>query len=139
MQARGLWPSSRTMLGEKNQSLSLHFFFFFFVPSSFLASHPPFSFSAFLFLCFYSYVYAKAQFETSKRFAVIMSGQTWTEAVIRKLVLSYLPKSLNQRRQDKTCAYRPQLNFIQPVSDRGVIPVLPQVPSKRYSVDASAL
>ncbi|KAG0046656.1 hypothetical protein BGZ83_008197 [Gryganskiella cystojenkinii] len=85
------------------------------------------------------YNYAKAQFETSKRFAVIMSGQSWTEAVIRKLVLGYLPKSLNQRRQDKTCAYRPQLNFLQPAPEKGIIPVLPQVPSKRYSIDASAL
>ncbi|KAG0355300.1 hypothetical protein BGZ54_001217 [Gamsiella multidivaricata] len=45
------------------------------------------------------YQFAKTQFETSKRFAVIMSGQTWSEAVIRKLVLSYMPKSLNQKRQ----------------------------------------
>ncbi|KAF8926211.1 hypothetical protein EDD21DRAFT_379625 [Dissophora ornata] len=80
------------------------------------------------------YQYAKTQFDTSKRFAVIMGGQTWTESIIRKLVLSYMPKSLNQKRQDKTCAYRPQVNFLKEVPIKGTIPVLPQVPSKRYSV-----
>ncbi|KAF9967565.1 hypothetical protein BGZ70_009032 [Mortierella alpina] len=85
------------------------------------------------------YHHAKHQFETSKRFAVIMGGQTWSEALIRKLVLSYMPKSFNQRRQDKTCAYRPQANFLKAVPERGIIPVLPQVPSKRYSLNANAL
>ncbi|KAG0237378.1 hypothetical protein BGX31_003608 [Mortierella sp. GBA43] len=80
------------------------------------------------------YHYAKNQFETSKQFAVIMGGQTWTEAIIRKLVLSYMPKSFNQRRQDKTCAYRPQVNFLKQAPVKGIIPVLPQVPSKRFSI-----
>ncbi|KAF9955507.1 hypothetical protein BGZ65_003345 [Modicella reniformis] len=81
--------------------------------------------------------HAKHQFETSKHFAVIMGGQRWTEAVIRKLVLSYMPKSLNQRRQDKTCAYRPQVNFLRQIPVKGAIPVHPQVPSKRYSFNAT--
>ncbi|KAF9171812.1 hypothetical protein BGX21_005578 [Mortierella sp. AD011] len=81
------------------------------------------------------YQYAKTQFETSKRFAVIMGGQTWSDALIRKLVLSYMPKSLNVMRQDKLCAYRPQANFLAQAPIKGTVPVLPQVPSKRYSVD----
>ncbi|KAF9194127.1 hypothetical protein BGZ51_001106 [Haplosporangium sp. Z 767] len=85
------------------------------------------------------YQYAKHQFETSRRFAVVMGGQTWTEALIRKLVLSYMPKSMNQRRQDRTCAYRPQANFLKQATPRGVIPVLPQVPSKRYTYTANAV
>ncbi|KAK3836209.1 MAG: hypothetical protein J3R72DRAFT_204417 [Linnemannia gamsii] len=85
------------------------------------------------------YQFAKIQFETSKRFAVIMGGQTWSEALIRKVVLAYMPKSLNRRRQDKTCAYQPQANFLKLAPERGEIQTLPQVPSKRYSFDANAL
>ncbi|KAF9584684.1 hypothetical protein BGW38_005581 [Lunasporangiospora selenospora] len=85
------------------------------------------------------YHHAKAQFETSKRFAGIMAGQTWTNVLIRKLVLSYMPKSINVRRQDKTCAYRPQVNFIQQAPYRGSIAVLPQVPSKRTSVNTKIM
>ncbi|KAF9341996.1 hypothetical protein BGZ91_003693 [Linnemannia elongata] len=85
------------------------------------------------------YQFAKIQFETSKRFAVIMGGQTWTEALIRKVVLAYMPKSLNRRRQDKTCAYQPQANFLKLAPERGEIETLPQVPSKRYSFDGNSV
>ncbi|KAK3831653.1 MAG: hypothetical protein JOS17DRAFT_124966 [Linnemannia elongata] len=85
------------------------------------------------------YQFAKIQFETSKRFAVIMGGQTWSEALIRKVVLAYMPKSLNRRRQDKTCAYQPQANFLKLAPERGEIETLPQVPSKRYSFDANSV
>ncbi|KAF9430684.1 hypothetical protein BGZ76_000745 [Entomortierella beljakovae] len=85
------------------------------------------------------YQFAKTQFDTSKRFAVIMGGQTWTDAVIRKIVLSYLPKSLNVKRQDKTCAYRPQANFLKQVPIKGSIPVLPQAPPKQYTISANSI
>ncbi|KAF9348649.1 hypothetical protein BGX26_012964 [Mortierella sp. AD094] len=83
------------------------------------------------------YQYAKNQFDTSKRFAVIMGGQTWSDALIRKIVLSYMPKSLNVRRQDKLCAYQPQANFLKQTPIKGTIPVLPQVPSRRYSINSA--
>ncbi|KAG0313603.1 hypothetical protein BGZ99_008716 [Dissophora globulifera] len=85
------------------------------------------------------YQFAKTQFETSHKFAFIMGGQSWREALLRKLVLNFMPKSLNQRRQDRTCAYRPQVNFMNQVPVKGIIPVLPQVAPKQYGVETKVM
>ncbi|KAF9347902.1 hypothetical protein BGX26_000660, partial [Mortierella sp. AD094] len=57
---------------------------------------------------------------------------TFFERLLRKVVLCYLPKSIQRRSMTKDLAYRPQASFLPQVPKRGTIDVLPQKPSKRY-------
>jgi hypothetical protein len=51
---------------------------------------------------------------------------------MRRFVLSHASKYFQRRNYAKTLNYRPQASFLPRVPDRGIIPVLPQKPSKRH-------
>ncbi|KAF9343932.1 hypothetical protein BGX26_005011, partial [Mortierella sp. AD094] len=57
---------------------------------------------------------------------------TFFERLVRKVVLNYLPKSIQQKSMFKDLAYRPQASFLPQAPKRGINDVLPQKPSKRY-------
>ncbi|KAG0210025.1 hypothetical protein BGX33_005167 [Mortierella sp. NVP41] len=78
------------------------------------------------------YPHAVEQLKFSKTFTMLMAGQTWKESLMRRFVLSHASKYFQRRNYAKTLNYRPQATFLERVPDRGIIPVLPQKPSKRY-------
>ncbi|KAF9293295.1 hypothetical protein BGZ88_005548 [Linnemannia elongata] len=78
------------------------------------------------------YPHAVEQLKFSKLFTMLMAGQTWKESLMRRFVLSHMSKYFQRRNYAKTLNYRPQASFLPRVPDRGIIPVLPQKPSKRY-------
>ncbi|KAG0214658.1 hypothetical protein BGX28_001696 [Mortierella sp. GBA30] len=79
------------------------------------------------------YPFAKYQFDSSKTQAKILFGQTLLDRIIRHIAFHYLPHSLTMKEVYKASAYRPQANFLPMVEKRGLVKVLPQRPSKRYS------
>ncbi|KAF9192280.1 hypothetical protein BGZ51_005849 [Haplosporangium sp. Z 767] len=86
------------------------------------------------------YPHAKMQFDISRANGKIMSGQTWTERLIRTIVLNYIP----QRVLDKTIKganYRPQICFLPEAKVRGTIPVLPQMtfPTRTENTNAATV
>ncbi|KAF9371124.1 hypothetical protein BGX21_005260, partial [Mortierella sp. AD011] len=75
---------------------------------------------------------AKAEFESSKKMAILHSGQTWTDDIMRKIILNLMPTMVMNKIFVKTLAYRPQANFLPKVEYRGSGRVDPQKESKRY-------
>ncbi|KAF9378065.1 hypothetical protein BGX21_003005 [Mortierella sp. AD011] len=75
---------------------------------------------------------AKADLESSRRVAGIVSGQTWKDDIMRKVILNLMPSSLTKMAVVKTLAYRPQASFLPKVEYRGSGRVDPQKESKRY-------
>ncbi|KAF9993263.1 hypothetical protein BGZ80_001695 [Entomortierella chlamydospora] len=78
------------------------------------------------------YPHVKGQYVASQMSAKLLYGQTFFERLVRKVVLNYLPKSIQQKSMFKDLAYRPQASFLPQVPKRGINDVLPQKPSKRY-------
>ncbi|KAF9353013.1 hypothetical protein BGX26_009219 [Mortierella sp. AD094] len=76
--------------------------------------------------------HVKEQYKASQMSAKLIYGQTMIERIIRKVVLNYMPKSLQRRSVIKNLAYRPQASFLPQAPKRGTLDVLPQKPSKRY-------
>ena len=79
------------------------------------------------------YEHAKVQYETSKFYQKLTAGLTLSDRLIRTIVLGYLPESILQGEFEKASRYRPQVNFLPLVEPRGSVPVLAQLPSKRYT------
>ncbi|KAF9161295.1 hypothetical protein BGX20_002154 [Mortierella sp. AD010] len=75
---------------------------------------------------------AKADLESSKRMASLVSGQTWMDDIMRKVALNLMPSSLMNATFVKNAAYRPQASFIPKIEYRGSGRVDPQKESKRY-------
>ncbi|KAF9108220.1 hypothetical protein BGX29_002363 [Mortierella sp. GBA35] len=84
------------------------------------------------------YDQAKKQINNSKVNAKVSSGQTKVDRAVRHVVLNYIPRSLQDRQFTKDAAYRPQCTFMQRVPDKGSVPSLPQVPSRRYEAEVEA-
>ncbi|KAF9170396.1 hypothetical protein BGX20_009019 [Mortierella sp. AD010] len=78
------------------------------------------------------YPHVKDQYEASQMSAKLLYGQTFFERILRKVVLSYMPKSIQRKSMTKDLAYRPQASFLPQVPKRGALDILPQKPSKRY-------
>ena len=78
------------------------------------------------------YAHAKQQVENSNAAGKMLYGQNKFEKLMRKVVLSWLPKSFEKSTMTKSGSYRPQASFLPQVPVRGTVPVLPQKPSKRY-------
>ncbi|KAF9170400.1 hypothetical protein BGX20_009023 [Mortierella sp. AD010] len=78
------------------------------------------------------YPHVKDQYEASQMSAKLLYGQTFFEKILRKVVLNYMPKSIQRKSMTKDLAYRPQASFLPQASKRGTLNVLPQKPSKRY-------
>ncbi|KAF9347901.1 hypothetical protein BGX26_000659 [Mortierella sp. AD094] len=78
------------------------------------------------------YPHVKDQYKASQMSAKLLYGQTIYEKVLRKVVLNYMPKSIQRKSMTKDLAYRPQASFLPQVPKRGTLDVLPQKPSKRY-------
>ncbi|KAF9352370.1 hypothetical protein BGX26_009815 [Mortierella sp. AD094] len=66
------------------------------------------------------------QVKGSNAVAKIMTGQKWSERVIRHIVLNYIPDSIHMKMTAKMASYRPQISWLPLVENRGTIPVLPQ-------------
>ncbi|KAF9193304.1 hypothetical protein BGZ50_007564 [Haplosporangium sp. Z 11] len=77
------------------------------------------------------YQEAKQQFENSKLVAKLMTGQNWSEKILRKIVFGYLPDWVQTKRFIKVASYRPQAVFLPLAENRGIGPVRPQLPSRR--------
>ncbi|KAF9384438.1 hypothetical protein BGX21_001292 [Mortierella sp. AD011] len=83
--------------------------------------------------------HAKADLESSKKVASLVSGQTWSDDIMRKVMLNFMPSSVINMTFVKTLAYRPQANFLPKVEYRGSGRVNPQNESKRYSQEKTAI
>ncbi|KAF9408787.1 hypothetical protein BGZ76_005788 [Entomortierella beljakovae] len=77
------------------------------------------------------YPAAKADLQLSQQSARILSGQTWFDGVLRKVLLSYLPMVYKPKPNIKLLSYRPQANFIDKIPNRGAIEPQPQKESER--------
>ncbi|KAF9992568.1 hypothetical protein BGZ80_003810, partial [Entomortierella chlamydospora] len=75
---------------------------------------------------------AKSDLESSKRMASLVSGQAWTDNVMRKITFNLMPSSIMKKIYVKTLAYRPQASFLPKVEYRGSGRVDSQKESKRY-------
>ncbi|KAF9343688.1 hypothetical protein BGX26_005352, partial [Mortierella sp. AD094] len=62
---------------------------------------------------------AKADLDSSKRVASLVSGQTWTDNIMRKITLNLMPSSMMNMAFVKTLAYRPQASFLPKIEYRG--------------------
>ncbi|KAF9993253.1 hypothetical protein BGZ80_008212, partial [Entomortierella chlamydospora] len=81
---------------------------------------------------------AKADLESSRKVAGLVSGQTWKDDIMRKIVLNLMPSSLTKMAVVRTLAYRPQASFLPKVEYHGSGRVDPQKESKRYLQEKAA-
>ena len=77
------------------------------------------------------YEQAKAHYRLSEMLSKVLSGQTWTDRLFRKVLMN-LPQWVQQAEYAKSAEYRPQIMFLPQIENRGTIPALPQKPCKRY-------
>ncbi|KAF9349132.1 hypothetical protein BGX26_012538 [Mortierella sp. AD094] len=78
------------------------------------------------------YPHAKLQVENSAAMGKILYGQTWFEKFLRKMVLGYMPKCLENSGAMKAAEYRPQATFLPFAPKGGIIKITPQKLSKKY-------
>ncbi|KAF9090100.1 hypothetical protein BGX29_011675 [Mortierella sp. GBA35] len=81
------------------------------------------------------YKEAKKQIINSKINAKISSGQTFSEKLIRHIVLNCIPQSIQSRQFAKAATYRPQIAFLPRIADRGTVRSNPTRPSRRYTYE----
>ncbi|KAF8932597.1 hypothetical protein BGZ58_006907 [Dissophora ornata] len=81
---------------------------------------------------------AKYQMDKAKVLATIQYGQTWKERLIRYAIFNWIPKSIQMEQNLKDATYRPTCNFLKLIENRGTVPVLPQKPSKRQSLQENS-
>ncbi|KAF9420802.1 hypothetical protein BGZ76_004052 [Entomortierella beljakovae] len=77
------------------------------------------------------YPAAKSDLHFSQQTARILSGQTWFDGVLRKVLLTYLPLVYKPKPNIKLLSYRPQANFIEKIPNRGTIEPQPQKESEK--------
>ncbi|KAF9353375.1 hypothetical protein BGX26_008863 [Mortierella sp. AD094] len=77
------------------------------------------------------YPHAKSQIERADFLGKVMFGQTFSEKVIRHFLFNWVPKSIQTTQFHKNNNYRPQLTFLP--MEKGLGPILPQKPSRRYA------
>ncbi|KAG0093805.1 hypothetical protein BGZ92_001550 [Podila epicladia] len=85
------------------------------------------------------YDHVKGQYDRSKVNAKIMYGQTWSDKLLRKIIFTFLPRSMMAKGLVKEGAYRPQVTFLPRIPNRGRGHVLPQKPSRRYTEEQRAV
>ncbi|KAF9168150.1 hypothetical protein DFQ27_005820 [Actinomortierella ambigua] len=78
------------------------------------------------------YPMAKMAFQLSQQQSKLISGQSLTDRMKRKMAFSYIPQFVQNKAMEKPNAYRPQVNFLPMVPDRGTYKVLQRRLSKRY-------
>ncbi|KAG0199092.1 hypothetical protein BGX28_007567 [Mortierella sp. GBA30] len=78
------------------------------------------------------YPLAKSAIENSDFMMKLMSGQKFSERLMRNVLL-YMPDWMTTQHFIKQAAYRPQASFLPLVPPRGTGHALPQAPSKRYA------
>ncbi|KAF9116145.1 hypothetical protein BGW39_002817, partial [Mortierella sp. 14UC] len=83
----------------------------------------------------YRYPHAKAQMLMNRKVDRILSGQTWTESLMRKFFVRYMSKVYQHFCDTKTLADRPQATFLPLVESRGHIHALPQKGHKVFGAD----
>ncbi|KAF9150749.1 hypothetical protein BGX20_005601, partial [Mortierella sp. AD010] len=76
--------------------------------------------------------HAKADFESSRKMASLVSGQSWTDDIKRKVIFNFMPSAIMNKILVKSLAYRPQASFLPKIEHRGSGRVDPQKESKRY-------
>ncbi|KAG0286956.1 hypothetical protein BGZ96_009050 [Linnemannia gamsii] len=81
---------------------------------------------------------AKKQVTNSAVNAMVSSGQTFRDRVVRHVALNWIPRSFQDRQFTKDAAYRPQCTFLPRIPDKGSVASLPQLPSKRYQAEQAA-
>ncbi|KAF9091009.1 hypothetical protein BGX27_002088 [Mortierella sp. AM989] len=78
------------------------------------------------------YSRAKDDLNASQRMAKVFVGQTWSDVLMRKVLLNLMPTVLMQSLYTRTVSYRPQASFLPKIPYRGTGSVEPQKESKRY-------
>ncbi|KAF8936870.1 hypothetical protein BGZ58_003596 [Dissophora ornata] len=84
------------------------------------------------------YSHAKMQVENSAVAGKLFFGQTLVENIVRKIILSYMPKWFEKSKLTKAAGYRPQATFLPLSPKRGTLTVTPQKMSKRYRKEQAA-
>ena len=86
------------------------------------------------FQSYYSQRYERAKdaYNLSQMVAKIMSGQSWSDRLLRTILLKYLPHSVQQKQYVKAALYRPQIMFLPLIENRGSVAPVPQKPCQRY-------
>ncbi|KAG0245537.1 hypothetical protein B0O80DRAFT_503423 [Mortierella sp. GBAus27b] len=79
------------------------------------------------------YPRVKALMEKSRVMATLQYGQTWLERCARYAMFNFVPTSIQKEQMVKDGDYRPVCSFLDPVENRGTMPVLPQQPSRRHN------
>ncbi|KAF9103858.1 hypothetical protein BGX27_010331 [Mortierella sp. AM989] len=82
------------------------------------------------------YPLAKTAYDTSRRLASVV-GQSWYSIALRA-VMNYLPKSIFTKSLTVMYSYRPQVSFLQPVQDLGMVKPVPQASLTRARANAKA-
>ncbi|KAG0223228.1 hypothetical protein BGX31_008634 [Mortierella sp. GBA43] len=78
------------------------------------------------------YAHSKSDLLSSQQASKLLAGQTWADAIMRKVVFNYMPAIFQRMIYTKSLAYRPQANFLSKIENRGTGAALPQKESRRY-------
>ena len=78
------------------------------------------------------YERSKEAYNLSQMAAKILMGQSWSDRLLRMMMLKYLPHSVQQRQWATAALYGPQIMFLPLAENRGSVTPLPQVPCQRY-------
>ncbi|KAI1297728.1 hypothetical protein EDD11_007008 [Mortierella claussenii] len=81
------------------------------------------------------FVYAKQAVDNSAMSGKLLYGQTWFERLLRKAVMGWMPKWLEETNLKKSAAYQPLATFLPSPKKRGTIQTTPQRPSRRYQLE----
>ncbi|KAG0215954.1 hypothetical protein BGX28_007180 [Mortierella sp. GBA30] len=81
------------------------------------------------------YPQAKKLIGISKMNALITTGQTILDRILRYATLSLVPRWLQHAHLRQGVEYRPQIMFLPLIDDKGTVPSLPRNPSKRYQAE----
>ncbi|GJJ74071.1 hypothetical protein EMPS_06429 [Entomortierella parvispora] len=83
---------------------------------------------------FYSQRYERAKdaYNLSQMVSKIMLGQSWSDRLMRTVLLKYLPHSVQQRQYEKAALYRPQIMFLPLTKNKGSVAPLPQKPCQSH-------
>ncbi|KAF8936993.1 hypothetical protein EDD21DRAFT_368492 [Dissophora ornata] len=82
------------------------------------------------------YAHAKTQMQMNNKVEKLMSGQSWTETLIRGFFVRYISKIYQHFCDDKILADRPQANFLPLVGSRGHVHALPQKAHRVFGEDS---
>ncbi|KAG0293460.1 hypothetical protein BGZ96_002802 [Linnemannia gamsii] len=81
----------------------------------------------------------KEQYPQSYISAKLMYGHTFSERILRRVILNWLPESMKRKQLQKDTAYRPQVNFLPLAPKRGTLEIIPQRPSMRAQKEKDEL